>query len=832
MTIAAREQSRHHGSPVKLYLFRGADPSVESMVRSIVLRPGNTEFGLGTTRVDIVRTETVGEGENATEAEVGIPLNRRTGSPLNDFQVAVNDMLATFPHLEHVTLQVAWFGTDLRAAECSVQPQVGFKGQNTVPYEWHVGGLSRSSARQTLHGIDGSPSDQSIYEAITHLKSRGLQVTLQPIIFMDVHGASSLPSPWGGAQSSHPWSGSITCHPAPGQSGSPDATADATTQINTFFGNHPAEGFSWNNTTKRVEYSGGGGFGYFRFILHMATIAAAAGADGFLIGSSLPGLTQVRGAGSVNPAVAKLKTLASRARSILGSSVTISYSAYWSEYHSQTIGNDVLFHMDPLWSDANIDYVGIANYLPLSDWRDGKSHLDWQGGFTSIHDINYLKSNIEGGELYDWRYTSSANRDSQSRTPISDSAYGKPWVFRLKDIRRWWQNQHFGRSGGVEASSPSAWVPSGKPIRFTELGCAAVDKGSNRPDYAGGWRNPGSLASIYYSNGTPDAAIQRAYIEAHLDYWRPGNGNNESGMVQWDRSSVAYWDARPYPTFPQQNYADSGYWAAGHWLTGRLSPGRGFASGSFGPYAFTNAETAISRAGITYQPWPIKNSDIHSAGDLDKSDITVSLAMQNALLSEFVAFPPSQVVNLTIFSGHTEDVATLTDYPAVWLGRVIAAEVEDNELRLRCSPVSSSIQRPGLRRNYQLGCPHVLFGPQCGAIKRAATIARTVGSRTSNTVTITAPITVNRTAYIGGTVEWVASGKREVRTITNVSSDGSVLTLRGGTRGLQSGHAISVILGCARTMAACLNIHNNIVNFGGQPFIPRENPLSQKNQYY
>ncbi len=28
--------------------------------------------------------------------------------------------------------------------------------------------------------------------------------------------------------------------------------------------------------------------------------------------------------------------------------------------------------------------------------------------------------------------------------------YGKPWVFRFKDIRRWWLNQHFDRPGGVE----------------------------------------------------------------------------------------------------------------------------------------------------------------------------------------------------------------------------------------------------------------------------------------------------------------------------------------------------------------------------------------------
>ena len=34
------------------------------------------------------------------------------------------------------------------------------------------------------------------------------------------------------------------------------------------------------------------------------------------------------------------------------------------------------FHLDPLCSDANIDFVGIDNYLPLTGWRDGFDHAD------------------------------------------------------------------------------------------------------------------------------------------------------------------------------------------------------------------------------------------------------------------------------------------------------------------------------------------------------------------------------------------------------------------------------------------------------------------------
>ena len=76
----------------------------------------------------------------------------------------------------------------------------------------------------------------------------------------------------------------------------------------------------------------------------------------------------------------------------------------------------------------------------------------------SIHDPAYLAANIRGGEDYDWYYASAADRDAQTRTPITDGL-GKPWVFRAKDIWNWWANAHYDRPGGTESASPTALVP-------------------------------------------------------------------------------------------------------------------------------------------------------------------------------------------------------------------------------------------------------------------------------------------------------------------------------------------------------------------------------------
>ena len=134
---------------------------------------------------------------------------------------------------------------------------------------------------------------------------------------------------------------------------------------------------------------------------------------------------------------------------------------------------------DALEADPAIDFIGIDNYMPLADWRDGFEHADADWG--AIYNLDYLKSNIAGGEGYDWYYRGPEAEALQDRTPITDGAYGEPWVFRYKDLLNWWSNAHHDRPGGVRSETATAWEPRSKPIWFTELGCAAVDKGRMSP---------------------------------------------------------------------------------------------------------------------------------------------------------------------------------------------------------------------------------------------------------------------------------------------------------------------------------------------------------------
>ncbi|MVA99890.1 host specificity protein [Nitratireductor sp. CAU 1489] len=424
-------------------------------------------------------------------------------------------------------------------------------------------------------------------QAIGALKARGLKVTLYPFIMMDVPAGNTLPDPYGGsAQARYPWRGRITCDPAPGRPQSADKTASARGQADLFMGAATAADFSIEDGMAR--YAGDPqDWGYRRFVLHYAMLAqAAGGVDAFLIGSELPGLTTLRDQTDAYPVVEALCDLAAQVRLVVGAPTKISYGADWREYfgHQPSDGSgDVYFHLDPLWAHPAIDAIGIDNYLPLADWRDGDHAGASPDGASGPYDAKALRAAIAGGEGYDWHYVSEAARLMRERSAITDGAYGKPWVFRPKDIVSWWSNPHHDRPGGVEAATPTAFVPRSKPIWFTELGCPACDKGPNQPNV---FVDPKSAESAlpYFSNGGRSDLAQHRFLRTHLDHWdeavvgfdetdNPVSGAYGGRMVDRERIYLWAWDARPFPVFPLATdiWGDGGNWPLGHWLNGRVA---------------------------------------------------------------------------------------------------------------------------------------------------------------------------------------------------------------------------------------------------------------------
>jgi hypothetical protein len=494
---------------------------LESLIQSVNLLPGSDEF--------VYATDIVEEGIRPGETR---PLNMNNLSGKADIEVALDQLQGQLPNCSNVSIVSSWFATSTDIATCQIRPGVERRSRNIRHHTWSVGPHTRATAHLISSedgrpNFGGTPSDESLIQAIRSIKARGMSVTLYPFILVDTEG--------------FPWRGRITGEPS---------------HVPEFFG---------NETAGLTEH------GFRNFILSHADLARrAGGVDRFVIGSEMIGLTTIRDENNTFPAVTELARLAGDVKSILGVETGLTYAADWSEYfgfHPQDGSGDVFFHLDELWAHPAISAIGIDAYFPLSDWREG-DHLDGQNGHP-IYDKNYLKSNVEGGEGYDWYYASHADRNTQLRSPISK------WTYRYKDLRNWWLNPHRNKVDGIE-QNPTAWVPQSKPFWLTEVGCPAVRFGANQPNVFSDGRSMESKFP-YFSDGSRDDLIQRNYLEALIGYWEDRANNPMSAvtglpMMDTSATSVWAWDARPFPDFPARAdvWSDGPNWQTGHWINGRV----------------------------------------------------------------------------------------------------------------------------------------------------------------------------------------------------------------------------------------------------------------------
>jgi hypothetical protein len=540
-----------------------------SLLSAVALIPGTGEYSLAT---EVVR---VPQGPGRQHE-----INRNTIGRKSDFEVSLRQLRGEMPQLSSVSLVVSWFGDDLRCSHCRVRPKVEQAALEEVSQVWRAGGLIRAEAEvlALLNGrpvYGGTPSDASVMQAIQALRGGGQDVMFYPFVLMEQAPGNALPDPYSDAQTQAvlPWRGRITLSKAPGRVGSPDRTATAAAEVAAFFGSATVEQVV--PVDGEVHHFGVTDWGYRRFILHYARLCQlAGGVNSFCIGSELRGVTQIRGAGDSFPAVDALRALAADVRAILGPATKITYAADWSEYWGYVANGNRYFHLDALWADPNIDLIGIDNYMPIADWRDGENHADAAAG--SIYDLDYLNSNICGGEGFDWYYNGAEGEASQHRLPIRDAALGEDWIYRYKDLRSWWSLPHHDRINGVR-SGATAWVPQSKPFWFTEFGCAALDKAANQPNL---FLDPKSSESglARASNGRRDDLMQMQYLCAILQYWMNPAHNPVSAiyggpMVDMARAHVWAFDARPFPAFPGRPdlWSDGENYDRGHWLNGRSS---------------------------------------------------------------------------------------------------------------------------------------------------------------------------------------------------------------------------------------------------------------------
>ncbi len=230
-------------------------------------------------------------------------------------------------------------------------------------------------------------------------------------------------------------------------------------------------------------------------------------------------------------------------------------------------------------------------------------------------------------------------------------------------------------------------------------------------------------------------------------------------------------------------------------------------------YRYTSAADEVEYNSERYEPVLIRRSALVTTDDPWKNEVTVSVRRNHLLAAEYLMRPLEEVIALSILRGHDTQFVTL------WQGFVAQVTWDADLAHFRCEPRTVSWLRGALRRRYQRLCNYALYGPGCGVnadlYKETGTVASASG------------LTITASVFSGHASGYWTAGKIVYgayrRLITSHTTN--TVTISSAIPGIQTGGTFDVYPGCDHTPATCKAKFNNLVNFGGQPWIPTKNPF-------
>lgn len=253
-------------------------------------------------------------------------------------------------------------------------------------------------------------------------------------------------------------------------------------------------------------------------------------------------------------------------------------------------------------------------------------------------------------------------------------------------------------------------------------------------------------------------------------------------------------------------------------------------------WRYNSSDRNIRYMDVEWKAVPISHDGMRFNGEATSTDLTVTMPIAEKFCEQFRlnGATPSDTVWLRIRKVHAGDligeddgIPTLeVDALVQWIGTINGInQTTEVEAQVRCSMLSASFRRAGLRYGWQKSCPHVLYAPNtCKVNRESFKVTGDVVSISGATVNVAEFSGKPDGWFDGGFIEFlIASGMTEHRMI--LSHVGANIIIMGLPVGIVVGNPITAFAGCDLTITTCVNKFNNLDNNGSFPHSPGRNPF-------
>ncbi len=243
---------------------------------------------------------------------------------------------------------------------------------------------------------------------------------------------------------------------------------------------------------------------------------------------------------------------------------------------------------------------------------------------------------------------------------------------------------------------------------------------------------------------------------------------------------------------------------------------------------FTSFNRDITFDGFLFTATQISRSKLESSVEDAINELKITLPQDNVIPQQFIANVPGRVGSVTVERAHADDPA---EERIVLFAGFIAQVGFDADLvaTITCKPQTSIFKRAGPRITYQGICNHVLYDARCKILRTGDPageflLTGNVTAVSGNDIDVAGVAAAGAGFFDGGFVKAPAGGDDDARLVLSSSGDTLSLLLPFSIEVLAT--SVDVFAGCTHDLDICLTKFDNVINYGGFPFVPRKNPFN------
>jgi hypothetical protein len=246
-------------------------------------------------------------------------------------------------------------------------------------------------------------------------------------------------------------------------------------------------------------------------------------------------------------------------------------------------------------------------------------------------------------------------------------------------------------------------------------------------------------------------------------------------------------------------------------------------------FRFTSAAQDIVFGGATYTAVEMKRSDPQdNPAERRNNRLTVQINNAERPFSDYVGIQPAVPLTCTISRIQLDEAATASPLSSpqpptavitalvLFQGYVTSVAFKGRNATVQMNPNTEQFYREIPRFKYHAQCNHVLYDTFCTLDRNSFAQSGLVNGIDGNVISVSG---FTGTAFIGGYVQ-NASGT-DYRMILDHSADALTLLLPFADSVL--GTTVKAFQGCDHTVQTCKTKFNNVINFGGYPYVPSTN---------